>query len=285
MARDHDFEKTYAAVKCCYSKTIEAELPTIENFQKNFFDTKEEDVYSKSLRLRIMAVSEIRKARDEGSKLSIKRVWGYVSESIRILPAEATISSIGSQGFLSIPLFKCDESENFEFLRLHIWDQSLDRRINQEITQRFSIHTHAFHAESWILCGQIINDRFIVEKTHSSTPYSLFTIGYNSTLNEVNQHTSVANRMEQHVKPSQISHEVYMQNSHYIVKAGEFHRSGSNEKDAIAATFFSFTKDTNFKGPSFVVGPSDIASSEINRKELINPLELISKIDNKIGIR
>jgi hypothetical protein len=284
MIKDESFEKVYNSIKRCYNETVQEKLPKINNDKDGLSSSAEGNFY-KSMTLRIEAITELRKVRSEGSRLNIKNVWEKISESIRLLPVEATISSIGSQGFLSIPLFKYDnERQNFEFIRLHIWDNSLDKYINnREACEKFSIHTHAFHAESWILCGQVINDRFLIEEKAKPSPYSLFSIEYNSTLNKVNQHTSVAKCLKQFVEPIQVSHEVYMQNGYYSIKAGEFHRSGSVEANGISATLFSFTADKKYNGPSFVIGPNNINSSEINRKELIDPLELISKIDEKLN--
>jgi hypothetical protein len=74
-----------------------------------------------------------------------------------------------------------------------------------------------------------------------------------------------------------------MQDGNYFIKAGEFHRSGSNNKAEISATLFSFSSDNNFKGDSCVIGPSGIQDSEINRKDSIDSKELIFKIDKKVN--
>jgi hypothetical protein len=274
------FETIYESIRRCYGKSILERLPSINDVLATEQDSKS-DYYCRSIRLRIDAINEIRKARDEGSYLDIKTVWSKISESIRVLPVEATISSIGSQGFFSVPLFKM-EGENFEFIRLHIWDKSLDTYINAETRDAFSIHTHAFHANSWILCGQIVNDRFLVKEAKGANNLSLFRIGYNSTLNEVNQHSSVAMREDTFVEPIQISHEIYLPHGNYSIKAGEYHKSGTNEPGDVSATLFSFNRDKSFNGPSHVVGPTGKESSEINRKVLVNPLGLIARIDEKL---
>jgi hypothetical protein len=242
------------------------------------------DNLHKSVALRISAVTELRKARDSKERFNLKNLWNKISESIRILPVEAIISSIGSQGFMSVPLFKYDkEMEFFEFIRLHIWDSSLDKHVDTTTRDNFSIHSHLFHADSWILCGEIINDRFIVEATEKNEGNSFFKIKYNETLNEINQHTSIAERTNIFARVSQVSHEIYMQDGNYFIKAGEFHRSGSNNKAEISATLFSFSSDNNFKGASCVIGPSGIQASEINRKDSIDSKELIFKIDKKVN--
>lgn len=280
--KTHDFETILHSINRCYSKAVSESLPTTKDFHKGEL-IKSSNIFHKSVALRIAAVNEIRNARDSKTRLKVKETWNKISESIKILPIEATISSIGSQGFLSIPLFKYDtDMDNFEFVRLHIWDSLLDKYVNNTTRDNFSVHSHLFHADSWILCGEIINDRYIVEASPTKEVNSFFEIKYNETLNEINQHTSTAERTSTFAKAKQISHEIYMQDGNYSIKAGEFHRSGVNDKTGISATLFSFIADNNFKGPSCVIGPSNIQSSEINRKDSINSIELLNKIDEKV---
>ena len=279
----NEFKKLFNSIIRCYSKQVFENLPTLSDFE-NGSSNNWKDKWHKSVGLRIKAISELRKSRDLGLKINTKKIWALISESIQIIPIEATISSIGSQGFLSVPLFKYDtEMKDFEFIRLHIWDKSINKFVNTQTRDNFSIHNHAFHAESWILCGQIINNRFIVEESKTNNQHSIFTIAYNSTLNEVNQHTSIANRTSTFAKVTQVSQEVHFRNGNYCIKAGDFHKSGSKEGGDISATLFSFTADKNFERHSSVIGPSEIQSSEINRKELINPSDLIKKIDEIIS--
>lgn len=278
-----DFDNFLQSIVRCYSKALSDSLPKLKDFENGKLINSQNNLH-RSVALRIDAITELRTARDLNLELDYKKVWTKISESIKIIPVEATVSSIGSQGFLSIPLFKYDSDMTaFEFIRLHIWDPSISRYVNPETRDNFSIHNHLFHADSWILCGQVINDRLIVRTAESNTGRSLFSIEYNGTLNEVNQHTSTAQRTNTFVHVKQVSHENYMQGGHYCIKAGEFHKSGSNDLSGVSATLFSFTADNKFHGPSSVIGPSSIQSSEINRKEFIDPKELVVKIDEKIN--
>lgn len=292
-----EFEQLLDSIKCCYAKEVYDKLPGINDFPILIFEGQNinfdnlltssnsvSDVYLKSIILRVVAICELRMARDNGLEVEIKRVWQFISESIKILPVNATISSIGSQGFLSIPLFKDDKvKEKFDFIRLHIWDNSLDNYIDSKTCDNFSIHTHSFFAESWVLCGTVINDRFKVDTKVFPTKYSLFTVGYNKSLNEVNQHTSSANNTKTYVDVKQISHEIYMQGGNYIIKAGDFHRSGSEGENGLSATLFSFTAVNGLVEQSFVAGPSEIISSEINRKMHIDPTQLLNRINEKLN--
>lgn len=281
--KTHDFETILNSINRCYSKSVSNGLPTVKDFNNGEL-VNPADILHKSVALRIEAVNELRKARDSKARFNLKDTWNKISQSIRILPVEATISSIGSQGFLSIPLFKYDtDMKSFEFIRLHIWDSSLDKYVNNTTRDNFSVHSHLFQADSWILCGQIINDRFIVEASEKNEDNSFFEIKYNGTINEINQHTSTAERTNTFAKAKQVSHEIHMQEGNYSIKAGEFHRSGSNDKTGISATLFSFTSDNNFKGPSCVIGPSSIQASQINRKDLIDPKQLLFKIDKNVN--
>lgn len=277
-----DFEQILNSVKQCYSKDYIDKLPSLSDFEDEKLKISSNNFYS-SVALRLEAIKDWRRARDLNLTLNYKSVWSKISESIRIIPPEATISSIGSQGFLSIPLLKYGlDKINFEFLRLHIWDSSLDKYVDMETRSNFSIHNHSFHADSWILCGEIINDRYMVEKTSDISDMAFFSIEYNKTLNEINRHTSIARKTNDYAIVKQVSHEIYMQEGHYNIDAGKFHRSGTNEKTGISATLFSFTSDKKFSDGSSVLGPSNIAFSEINRKMFIDPIDLIKKIDQKV---
>lgn len=281
--KTQDFEKIINSIKQCYSKNYFDRLPSLSDFEDQKLKASSDNFYN-SVALRLEAITDWRKARDLSLALDYRSIWLKISESIKIIPPEAIISSVGSQGFLSIPLFKYDlEENNFEFLRLHIWDNSLDKYVNLETRNNFSIHNHAFHADSWILCGQIINDRYMVDKTNAVRDMAFFSIEYNKTLNEVNQHTSIARKTNNYATVKQVSHEIYMQEGHYSINAGQFHRSGTNDKTGFSATLFSFTSDEKFKDSSSVLGPSSIEFSEINRKMFIDPIHLIKKIDQKVN--
>ena len=291
----NEFELLLMSINSCYAKDVVGHLPKLEDFPKEIFQKTEVDLnlllniitnysdfYVKSVTLRIIAIHELRNVRELKAKVDLKRIWKFILESILIIPTSATISSIGSQGFLSIPLFKDDrKKESFDFIRLHIWDNSLNEFINSEKCENFSIHTHTFYAKSWVLCGKVINDRFTINIVEKPTNHSLFTVGYNKSLNEVNQHTSKANNTSTFVNLNQVSHEIYSQGGTYTIDAGDFHKSGSKGRNGLSATLFSFTAKEGLVEQSYVVGPSKLTTSEINRKMLIDPIQLLKKIDKK----
>jgi hypothetical protein len=290
------FKLLLDSINCCYAKSVSNKLPSIVEFPASLFKNKyldidnlqiliqdNEDKFLKSVALRIIAICELRYARDSGKEINTKRMWSLLSESILILPSDATISSIGSQGFLSIPLFRYESEKGaFDFIRLHIWDNSLNKYINLETCENFSVHTHTFYARSWIVFGKIINERFNVQVSNEPTEHSLFTIEYNKTLNEINQHISCAKNSNSHVKVDRISRETYSKEQSYIIKAGEFHKSVSEGENGLSATLFSFCANKGMVEQSHVVGPSHIINSEINRKIQIDPTSLINTINEKI---
>lgn len=293
----NDFNIFLDSITKCYNLDIYDKLPKSKNFPDEIFENdnklnisellkyaENQDLYFLSVSKRIAGILNILIARETKSELDIKETWKLISESILIVPVNATISSIGSQGFLSIPLYKNElKLENFDFLRLHIWDNSLLKYMNIETCDKFSIHTHSFFAKSWIIVGEIINDCYKVKQSNEITEYSLFTVGYNKSLNEVNQHTSSANNNHINISIKQTSHEIHLQESTYEVQAGNYHKSTSNSKNGLSATFFSFTGKEGLVAKSYVVGPSNLENSVINRKMQIDPTELLNQINLEVN--
>ncbi len=294
MILKEEFATFLNCIKDCYPKESQAELPNIQDFssitlneevnlgQLEYLAENTNDVFLASVAFRIIGIALIQKSRDEGEVLNLHDAWKYISKSIRVIHHENVISTIGSQGFLSIPLFRFDkEMSNFELIRLHIWDNSLAKYIDQNASKNFSIHTHSFHAHSWIITGKVINDRYVVSESSNSTGYVRFTINYNKTISKVNQHTSTATNDNINVNLKQISHEIYMSGGAYEIKAENYHNSGTEDEDGLSATFFSFTAKNGIVDKSYVVGPSNFQESEINRREHINPIYLLDNIEKK----
>jgi hypothetical protein len=293
IKREH-FATFLSSINSCYPEEFQEKLPDVKDFSDVFTDEKvdpkkleyladnSENIYLKSVAFRLIGIAMLQMSRDGETILDLKNTWRYITKSIRVIPLESIISTIGSQGFLSIPLFKFDNDMSmFELIRLHIWDKSLEQHINQNATKNFSIHTHSFHAHSWIITGKIINDRYIVTKASEPTDYVRFKINYNKSLSKVNRHTSTATNDDVYVNPKQISHEVYMSGGTYQIKAENYHNSGTEDEDGLAATFFSFTAKNGKVETSYVVGPSNSQESEINRRENIDPIYLLDKIEAK----
>lgn len=272
------------SINRCYAKAYISRLPTISDLERGDSKGEFRDIFHESVSLRLKGLLELMQARDNSSKPDLKKIWQLISKSISIVPTDATISSIGSQGFLSVPLFKHDSPiEEFDFIRLHIWHKSLEIHYDKERCLQFSIHSHSFFAESWVLCGQIINDIYNVHNTTSTSPLSLFSIGYNSTLNEINQHVSVAEKTLRYVSVDRQNQMVLRSGEQYKINAGDFHKSGTVDEEEVSATFFSFTNRGDYNKGSFVVGPSDVQYSEVNRKKLIDAAPLICLVNEAIA--
>lgn len=257
------------------------EIIEIEYLEK--YIDKTTDNTTKSLLLRLIAVKEIIYCREGTKTLNVKQVWKYISKSIKIIPISHTISSIGSQGFLSIPLYKYDETlETFDFIRLHIFDDSLNELMDLKKCEDFSVHTHTFFAKSWIITGKIINNRYEYILDSENSKHSFFKVKYNDSLNEVNQHTSLAINENINVELFQTSEEIHFEKGFYEIKPGKLHKSGHLNSPFVSATFFSFTgKDGLDK--SIVIGPRNIEVSEVNRKLIVDPSKLLEKIDNQLN--
>lgn len=240
------------------------------------------DNYISSFIYRLVGVNEIIYCRENKKQLDTNEVWHLISKSIRVISPELTISSIGSQGFLSIPLYKQDASlENFDFIRLHIWDDSLDKYMDLKKCHDFSIHSHTFFATSWIITGKVKNDRYEYETNSDGALHSFFEVQYNKSLNEVNQHTSKAVNKNINARLFKTSEETHFSKGYYEIEPSKLHQSGHLNSPNSSATFFSFTGKDGL-GESFVIGPKNIHESEINRKMNISPIYLLNKIDGQL---
>lgn len=292
------FESLINSINRCYSVEYQNKLPNPSDFPKSIFNSNNDliiknlidfaklknDIYLISVSKRIKAIKILQNSRDNNITLDLKLVWKLVSESILEIPSECTISSIGSQGFLSIPLFKYDKNMNdFDFIRLHIWDNSLSKYINSGVCENFAIHSHSFFVKSWIITGKIVNESYSVRETFEKTNFSIFKIEYNKTLNEVNQHTSSAVNTNTFVDLKKISTDEYITKQTYEIDEGKYHKAISLGENGLSATFFCFKTKNNSIVQSNVTGPSKIDSSEINRKMHINPNDLIKLIESKLN--
>lgn len=291
-----DLYDSYNPIVKSYATEFLNKIESVENIKNLIFNnvstksTKElidfadenSNIYISSFIYRLVGVKEIIYCRENKKQINTNEVWMLISKSIRIIPSELTISSIGSQGFLSIPLYKNDLSlETFDFIRLHIWDDSLDKFMDLQKCQDFSIHSHTFFAKSWIISGKVKNDRYEYETEVDNTTHSFFEVKYNKSLNEVNQHSSKAVNRNINARLFKTSEEVHFSKGYYEIEPSKLHQSGHLNSPNSSATFFSFTGKDGL-GESFVIGPKEIVESEINRKMNISPIYLLDKIDSQL---
>jgi hypothetical protein len=266
---------------------VEKIIPTSDSISTEelaLLSDRIEDTLLSSVVKRIIIVKYILEARDRNLVLNFKLIWKLIYHSILDLESDSIVSSIGSQGFLSIPLYRLDNSTKpFEFLRLHIWHKSLKEHIDEDKTNSFSIHSHLFHAQSWILSGEINNTRYQLEKNEKPEDFSLFKIQWNNSKNEINTKTSTAVNTGEYISISPSEKEKYEYQQSYEIAAGEYHASTGNFSEGINATLFLFSASKGLGDNSFVVGPSKIKTSKINRKVRINPTPLIQEINKMIN--
>jgi hypothetical protein len=255
---------------------------TIDSKRLVAYAESSSNIFHKSIAYRIAGVIKLQNARDTEAKLDIHATWKLIYESLKILPKDAIPASIGSQGFLSIPLYRYNYNmNNFEYLRLHIWDKSLAGFIDLEKQKQFNIHSHAFHAQSWIITGRVTNNRYKVSFNPIGNENSLFEIRYDKTITRTNRHTSLAANTEIPVDLEHFEKNTFEIGDTYEIPIDEFHSSLTNEAE-LTATFFSFAAKYGMAKKSFVVGPSNISESEINRKQTYNAESLLNKINEKL---
>jgi hypothetical protein len=270
------------------AKTIFSSDKTVSNKKILEVAKYETNPLFKSTLLRIVIsdiILNIYKEQDLGI-VDIDYVWNLIYESFKVLPEESLIASIGSQGFLSIPIYHSERGkDDFDFLRLHIWDKSLEKWIDTNKRDNFSIHSHQFHAQSWILNGGITNYSYSVQETPSVTDFNYFKIQWNNSENSVNRKTSKAINTGNYADVSLIKKDIFLPGDTYTVNAGEFHKSGASGQEVLTSTLFLFSSNKGRVYTSNVVGPSRMEESEINRKVKINALPLLNGLHKLVNLR
>ena len=242
-----------------------------------------DDKYKAAILNRVVAVKNVLESQKNDHPLDIKETWSFIFNSLIHLDDDAIVSSIGSQGFLSIPLFRLDKGKtSFDFLRLHIWSNSFGEFIDKDKVNNFAIHSHQFHTNSWILTGEVYNTIVDVRKVEYPTNHSLFKIEWNNTRNLVNQRTSVAINTGEFAMVRFQEKEIYNYRDSYEIEAGKYHISRTNSDHPIASTLFLFSTSKSRVSVSNVLGPSNINQSEINRKVIISPKPFLFQLNELI---
>jgi len=214
----------------------------------------------------------------------LKHLWSLVYEAIIKTPSENLISTIGSQGFLSVPICRIEKlPDSFYFLRLHIWHNDFKKYFDEDKFENFAIHSHQFHANSLILAGEVFNTRVLVTESELEKNSSLFKIDWEKDPKNINQKTSVAINTERGITNVPQIKESYKQGDSYEITAGEYHLSRTNPDKEISATLFLFSSEKSYTGKSNVVGPSSVKKSTINRKHVIDCMPYIEQLNNLIN--
>lgn len=259
------------------TEIIESDFLNDENF--NELIKRQDSQLEASLLKRIRAVNAIQNSRNNGHQINTGEIARLLISSVLELDSSHVVSSIGSQGFLSIPISRhWKPLTEFDMLRIHIWDDSLNQHIDQEKLEIFSIHSHKFHAQSWVIKGTVINRVYDVTDSKEATDYSLFNIT-SKELNKVNRHTSVAENTNRHVVLNLQREEEHSSGESYAIPVGEFHQSRITTSPKPVITIFSFNALEGTVMESFVVGPSAISESEVNRKTSFDPKPILLKLE------
>jgi hypothetical protein len=294
------FKDLLSGIVPTFSGSFKAQLPEETEIVNIFFNSTseiatvdellktqiEESSNLEAIKYRIAAVwlilYDFHEHPTSGDQIKTELIWPLIYKSLISLDGADILATIGSQGFLSIPLYHQDKKNNcFEFLRLHIWDKSFMDYIDWEKTNTFSIHSHQFNAQSRVLLGEIGNRRYKVDESALTTDHSFFRIEWNN-LEDVNQKTSNAVNTGKFVSIELSEGETYKRGATYEIIAGEFHKS-EVEIETTSATLFLFSSQKGKVEKSFVIGPATIETSTVNRKVVIDPKPILEKLNHQIN--
>ncbi len=231
---------------------------------------------------RIGLIYQIDISNENNRAIIPKDIWDNLYKSITFFATSPLTASIGSQGFLSLPLYRNQNNSEVKIIRFHIWSTSFKNHIKESA---FSIHSHLFHAKSHILCGSIYNTRYQVLESQKESNNSIYEIIWNSTSNNISDNSlkSELKNTKRKVFLTNDDREIYSKNDSYEVDAGDFHVSEFDESKSIGATLFTFNSRNGRVNNSQVIGPYDLEKApEINYSE-IEITGILKKIDKEIN--
>ncbi len=228
---------------------------------------------------------------DQKNKLTdLRHIWQLLYRTINKTSGIPINASLGSQGFLSIPLYSHGRDRNIsELLRIHFWDKSLHEYPTYRSVNLFSIHSHQFHATSWVLKGNINNTLFKVEPTEvkdEKNGYCFFNIEWDETKEyRSNLKKSFAVNSGQFVTVKKESTEKFLEGQSYEINCGDFHDSFvdlNSGQNAITSTLFLFDGTKGRIKKSDVVGPANIQKNEVIRENDVDSYSLIEKLNSML---
>jgi hypothetical protein len=194
-------------------------------------------------------------------------------------------ASLGSQGFLSIPIYRNHNRNEVKIIRLHIWSTSFSGLVDHMHSEHFSIHSHLFHAESHIICGTVYNNRYVTSEIKNDCNKSIYEICWNEVLNDRSDNSlkSELANTKRSVCLSTGPKEKFDKGSNYVIKAGDFHKSGFDENQDIAATILVFDSKKGRTESSQVIGPYEMGKAPELKYPEVEISGLLNKIDKKIS--
>ncbi len=247
------------------------------------------DGFNKSICIRAMSVGVlINTSRTQKSLTDLRGLWVYFYKSLCKSSGIPIYASLGSQSFLSIPLYSNGMDTNItELLRLHFWDISLHNYHSFRHVNLFSIHSHQFHTTSYILKGNITNELYQVQNTNEKddhSGYCYFRIEWDESKEyKSNLKKSFAVNTNVYVNVTKKSSKSYFGGQSYEIKLEDFHSVNvdlGKEIDSMTSTLFFFDANIEGKAKSEVIGPARITRNEIIRENNINPYVLIEKLNS-----
>lgn len=228
---------------------------------------------------------------EDASATDLRSIWPMLYSAINEDSELPLIASLGAQGFLSIPFyFKGKGSDISSILRLHFWHKSMFKDLERNHVQS-SIHSHRFHATSWILKGHITDYSYNVSIADYETDYCFFDLKWEtSTSARLDENKSfIKNNGIFADLGNQIVH-TYQEGQSYETDCGVFHSSYVEfpQEDSLLSTLFLFDAQKGIIKSGGVVGPANIEREETIRHpftdeetyQLIESLNELIKRDN-----
>jgi hypothetical protein len=196
-------------------------------------------------------------------------------------------ATIGSQGFAALSIFKFDDGQaagaesidlrKFELIRIHFWAPRIGEGRPGDQPELFGIHSHAFHARSWVLAGTIEDSPYGVSTDSQAREFGLFEIQYDKSLANTDTHSSVAVNTGNSVSLLALPKRLSKQGESYEVQAGDFHSSRAVGESRVAVTVFYFNGNRGLSLPSHVAGPPEVEESRIDRDRRAISLSQIAR--------
>jgi hypothetical protein len=190
-------------------------------------------------------------------RINTQFVWRLIFDSLTFFRKNNPYAGIGSQGFLSIELYRFESDDNRKILRLHIWDDSFSNDFKENDFRKYKIHSHLYSAQSHVIAGNILNNRYEVSDSETESKNSLYSINWNSTKDE-NGTTKRESNLEidkSNIQIKKTSSEKIAMCQGYSVSIDEYHSSESIT--SLSATLFLFNSNEGLNDLSKVVGPKN----------------------------
>lgn len=214
-------------------------------------------------------------------RINTQFAWRLIFSTLTFFKKDNPVAGIGSQGFLSIELYRFESDNNRKILRLHIWDDSFGNNFGENVFQKYKVHSHLYNAQSHVLAGNILNNTYEVSVSDKNSEESLYRIDWKAFTDEkgLSKRKSELSIDKNDVQLKKLSSETISIGQDYSVSINEYHNSQSITPTS--ATLFLFNSDEGLNDFSKVVGPKN--DSEPGFKyEKINFFPSLYNIDREV---